>query len=161
MTNLTSFLQFFFRFQSQVIGYFLLWLTSHGHGFSKWGPKTVTGLDLKALVIGPSICRLVVELAMVQFPHIIAGGKPVSHVTMQNFTLPHHSLWTPSSFLESLWIPSSIPFVPRSLGVVLSCPVLFLVYSQFRNTAMLYTILTTFYLSLCNRQCMAHTRLGD
>ena len=27
----------------------------------------------------------------------------------QNFTLPHHSLWTPGSFLESWWIPS--PFL--------------------------------------------------
>ena len=43
----TSFF-FFFSF-SLVIWHFLLWLTSHSHGLSKIGPKTMTGPDFKAL----------------------------------------------------------------------------------------------------------------
>ena len=45
---MTGFLQFF-AVSVQSFGYFLLWLTGHGHGLQKRGPKTVTGLDLKAL----------------------------------------------------------------------------------------------------------------
>jgi hypothetical protein len=33
-----------------LFSYFLLWLTSNGHGLSKTGPKTVTRPDLKALM---------------------------------------------------------------------------------------------------------------
>ena len=46
---MTGFLQFF-AVSVRSFGYFLLWLTGHGHGLPKRGPKTVTGLDLKALV---------------------------------------------------------------------------------------------------------------
>jgi len=33
----------------------------------------------------------------------------------QNFTLPHHSLWTPGSFLDSWWIPSPFLLFPGVL----------------------------------------------
>ena len=45
---MTGFLQFF-AVSVRSFGYFLLWLTGHGHGLPKMGPKTVTGPDLKAL----------------------------------------------------------------------------------------------------------------
>jgi hypothetical protein len=43
----TGFVQFFFQFQS---GYFAVSLYGHGHSLSKMGPKTMTGLDHKALI---------------------------------------------------------------------------------------------------------------
>jgi hypothetical protein len=46
---MTGFLQFF-SVSVWLFGYFLLWLTGHGHSLSKTGPKTMTRLDLKALV---------------------------------------------------------------------------------------------------------------
>ena len=48
MTNLTSFVQFF-SVSVRLFDNFLLWLTGHGHGVAKTGPKTVTGLDFQAL----------------------------------------------------------------------------------------------------------------
>ena len=40
----------FFAVSVWSFGYFLLWLTGHGHGLPKRGPKTMTRLDLKALL---------------------------------------------------------------------------------------------------------------
>lgn len=39
---MTSFLHFF-SVSVQLFGYFFLWLTGHGHGHSKTGPKSMTG----------------------------------------------------------------------------------------------------------------------
>ena len=47
---MTGFL-WFFAVSVWSFGYFLLWLTGHGHGLPKRGPKTVTGPDLKALEV--------------------------------------------------------------------------------------------------------------
>jgi hypothetical protein len=56
-----SFAVFFWLF-----GYFLLWLTSHGHGLSKTGPKTVTGPDLKALMVGAVVMGVIWQMV----PHL-------------------------------------------------------------------------------------------
>ena len=41
----------FFAVSVWSFRYFLLWLTGHGHGLPKRGPKTMTRPDLKALII--------------------------------------------------------------------------------------------------------------
>jgi hypothetical protein len=54
---MTVFLQFF-SVSVQLFGYFLLWLTGHGHSLSKTGSKTMTRPDLKALTQMVPQCHL-------------------------------------------------------------------------------------------------------